>query len=363
MGTWLGVDVGGKRKGFDVAVVSEDRLLALHDHLDVTRVLELVREHSPLVVAIDSPRCFALDGQASREGERQLAREICAIRWTPDAARAAGAYYDWIHEGLALYDALENTPAREVIEVFPTASWTRWLGPRGSRSRSDWTRDGLTNLDLAELPKRTNQDQRDAIAAAITARQHTTASTEALGDLVVPQRTPRASGRAPQAPPGNRPSQPAADGSPPRLPVSAGALIHDRRGRLLILKPTYKKGWTIPGGQLEESGETPWEGAQRETYEECGLRIRQARLACVDFKRPRPGRPGGLRILFDCGRLADSELAALTLDQQEIEDHRFADPATAAELLSGPVRRRVQAASASDRCVYLEDGKPVSAIH
>jgi 8-oxo-dGTP diphosphatase len=36
----------------------------------------------------------------------------------------------------------------------------------------------------------------------------------------------------------------------PRIPASAGALIFDAAGRLLILKPTYKKGWTIPGGQI-----------------------------------------------------------------------------------------------------------------
>lgn len=148
----------------------------------------------------------------------------------------------------------------------------------------------------------------------------------------------------------------------PRLPVSAGALIRDDQGRLLILKPTYKSGWTIPGGQLEETGESPWEGCRRETFEECGLRIDRARLACLDYRRPRPGRPGGLRVLFDCGRLPDSELAGLAVDREEIEEHRFVELDVAAELLSGPVRRRVLAASAAGRCVYLEDGRPVSAV-
>src|SRR6185312_2789106 len=41
----------------------------------------------------------------------------------------------------------------------------------------------------------------------------------------------------------------------PAIPVSAGALIFDRSGRLLILKPTYKSGWTIPGGVMEADGE------------------------------------------------------------------------------------------------------------
>ena len=45
-----------------------------------------------------------------------------------------------------------------------------------------------------------------------------------------------------------------APGSPPGIPVSAGALVFDRAGRLLILKPTYKSGWTIPGGVMEADG-------------------------------------------------------------------------------------------------------------
>ena len=45
------------------------------------------------------------------------------------------------------------------------------------------------------------------------------------------------------------------DAELPAVPVSAGALIFDRGGRLLILKPTYKSGWTIPGGVMEADGE------------------------------------------------------------------------------------------------------------
>src|SRR3954470_1894600 len=86
----------------------------------------------------------------------------------------------------------------------------------------------------------------------------------------------------------------------PTIPASAGALVRDRQGRLLILKPTYKRGWTIPGGVVE-IGESPWEACRREAKEECGLDLTAGRLACVDFLRPRPGRPGGMRFLFDCG--------------------------------------------------------------
>src|ERR1039457_6841586 len=170
---WIGVDVGGKRKGFDVAVIDDRRVLALQGRLACQQVVDLVVANPPRVVAIDSPRYCAPEGQTARAGELQLAKSICGIRWTPDMSRVhASAYYAWIIEGLALFDALAGCGV-EVIEVFPTASWTRWLGKRGSRTRSAWTRQGLATLGLDGVPARTNQDQRDAIAAAMTARQQT----------------------------------------------------------------------------------------------------------------------------------------------------------------------------------------------
>jgi predicted nuclease with RNAse H fold/predicted enzyme related to lactoylglutathione lyase len=187
MECWLGVDVGGKRKGFDVAVIDDRRLLKIEGQLNRTDVVELVETYRPKVVAIDSPRCCAPDKDASRAGERELAKAICGIRWTPDETRvrADNPYYAWIVEGLALYDALASCDV-EVIEVFPTASWTRWHGRRGSRSRSAWSREGLAGLGLEGVPLRTNQDQRDAIAAAATAHQHTQGETQAMGEIVVP---------------------------------------------------------------------------------------------------------------------------------------------------------------------------------
>jgi 8-oxo-dGTP diphosphatase len=146
----------------------------------------------------------------------------------------------------------------------------------------------------------------------------------------------------------------------PRIPASAGALIRDRKGRLLILKPTYKSGWTIPGGIVEADGETPWEACQRETREECGLRLCRGTLVCVDFLRPRPGRPGGMRFLFDCDTFDKPALAGIVLQTEEISKYRLARIDRALPVLSGPVRRRVAAAlSKPGRLQYLEDGRRV----
>ena len=148
----------------------------------------------------------------------------------------------------------------------------------------------------------------------------------------------------------------------PRIPASAGAMIFDTGGRLLILKPSYKRGWTVPGGQIEAHGESPWEACRRETWEECGLEITHGRLACVDFLRPKPTRAGGVRFLFDCGMFTARELSAIRLQDGEIDKHRLVELAEASALLSGPVRRRVEAAVDAKRCIYLEDGRPVAAI-
>lgn len=145
----------------------------------------------------------------------------------------------------------------------------------------------------------------------------------------------------------------------PRIPASAGALIFDGQGRLLVVNPTYKARWSIPGGIMEADGESPWEACQREVREEVGLSVESGRLAAVDFLRPKPDKPGGMRFLFDCGVFDDATLSGVRLQEEELSEHRLLEPADALELLSGPLRRRVGAVLAADSCVYLEDGRPI----
>jgi 8-oxo-dGTP diphosphatase len=148
----------------------------------------------------------------------------------------------------------------------------------------------------------------------------------------------------------------------PAIPVSAGAMIFDRRGRLLILQPTYKSGWTIPGGVMEADGESPWHACQREVREETGLEVQSGRLAGMDFRRPKNGGQGGIRFLFDCGPLDDERLAAIVLQPEEISEYRLAALRDALPLLRKPIRRRVRAACSARRAVYLEQGRRVAEV-
>ncbi|MEI2779328.1 MAG: NUDIX hydrolase [Tetrasphaera sp.] len=152
------------------------------------------------------------------------------------------------------------------------------------------------------------------------------------------------------------------DPGPPRLPVSCGAIVRDRQGRLLIVKPTYKKGWTLPGGIMEANGETPWEACQREVREETGLELRAGRLAAVDTRPARPDRPLGIRFLFDAGALPDDVLAAARPQESEIAEIRLLPATEALPLLRKAIRRRVSAVIDTAAAVYLEDGDRVDGI-
>lgn len=145
----------------------------------------------------------------------------------------------------------------------------------------------------------------------------------------------------------------------PGIPASAGAMLFDGEGRLLVLKPTYKSGWTLPGG-IMEADETPWQACRREVLEETGITVAAGRLAAVDTRPVKDERPLGLRFLFHCGTVPAD--ATITLQAEEIAEHRFVPVEEALELLRPPLRRRVRRALAAQGCVYLENGRAVEQV-
>ena len=99
-----------------------------------------------------------------------------------------------------------------------------------------------------------------------------------------------------------------------------------------------------------------------EVREECGIEVRSGLAACTDFRPGRPGHPGGIRFLFDCGPADDAALAAIKLQPEEIAEYRLVPLDAALALLRPPIRRRVRAVSRRRGFVYLEDAPSVPGI-
>ena len=73
-----------------------------------------------------------------------------------------------------------------------------------------------------------------------------------------------------------------------RFTVTAGALIFNDAGEVLLLKHRFRAGtgWGIPGGFLE-AGEHPEEALRRELREEIGLELEQVEIFTArTFRKP-----------------------------------------------------------------------------
>lgn len=147
----------------------------------------------------------------------------------------------------------------------------------------------------------------------------------------------------------------------PRKRMGAGVLLSGPAGRVLLVEPTYKPDWEIPGGCVE-AGESPLAAAQRELKEELGLALPVGRLLVTDWVPPRPDRTEGFMLVFDGGILDREQAGRITLPADELRSWSWCTEADAAERLSALLARRVTAAiraRADGTTLYLENGRPV----
>lgn len=136
--------------------------------------------------------------------------------------------------------------------------------------------------------------------------------------------------------------------------VAAGVLIRNTRGDVLLVKPTYKEGWEIPGGYVEP-GESPRAAAEREVKEELGLIIGIGRLLTVDWA-PHPAEGDKILFVFSGDRLTN--LNPTSADPTEIDSARFWPTDKLRQALPDRLLRRVSHSLSSDSSIYLENGSP-----
>jgi 8-oxo-dGTP diphosphatase len=141
--------------------------------------------------------------------------------------------------------------------------------------------------------------------------------------------------------------------------VAAGVLFFDDSGRILLVQPTYKDHWDIPGGYVE-TGETPAQAAAREIREELGIDAAVGPLLVADWA-PHSDEGDKLLFIFDGGMFTPEQVDAIRLQADELASYAFRHPAEVVTLLIPRLGRRVSAAidaHQAGRTTYLECGVP-----
>lgn len=138
--------------------------------------------------------------------------------------------------------------------------------------------------------------------------------------------------------------------------VAAGALFTDDAGRVLMVRPTYKNFWDIPGGYVEP-GESPLAACRREVREELAIEPPIGQLLVVDWA-PLEGEGDKLLFVFDGGLLPPNSLASVRLQDGELSELKFMPPAEIDQCSPARLVRRIHTALKAQRL-----GQPAYAEH
>jgi ADP-ribose pyrophosphatase YjhB (NUDIX family) len=143
----------------------------------------------------------------------------------------------------------------------------------------------------------------------------------------------------------------------PKKRMGAGCLLFNESKEVLLVKPTYKPVWEIPGGVVEQN-ESPKQCCQREVLEELGLNRAIGSLLVIDYSHPSGAKTESLMFIFNGGMLHDAEIATIQLQTKELSEFTFFSQGDLPEAMTIPLKTRVLAAWQrydDGQAVYLED--------
>lgn len=140
--------------------------------------------------------------------------------------------------------------------------------------------------------------------------------------------------------------------------MATSALFLNERGNILVVKPTYRPDWLLPGG-LVEKDESPRQACAREIKEELSLATPLDRLLCVEYHSNDAQQTESVQFVFYGGILEELHLTSLTLQETELSEYRFVQREEAIQLLSCKLAKRLPyclQALKENTTIYLENG-------
>lgn len=127
-----------------------------------------------------------------------------------------------------------------------------------------------------------------------------------------------------------------------RKKVSVGGLCQAEDGRILLVNPTYKDRWDLPGGILE-AGESPVAGLRREIREELSVDCRVGPLGAVDYGRADWEDAEVIMLTFHV-ELEPGDPERFRLQDGELSEVRFVEVEKALEMVTPRMRDRLRVA-------------------
>lgn len=145
-----------------------------------------------------------------------------------------------------------------------------------------------------------------------------------------------------------------------RKRIGSGALITDPTGRVLMVEPTYKENWEVPGGAVEND-ETAYDACRRECHEELGLDVAVGRLLVIEHQCDGGHRGDSIMFIYDCGVLPSD--VEIQLPSNELRSFRFVEESSLEEVAVERLSRRLRSAllaRAEERLIELVQGRPTA---
>lgn len=166
---FIGIDVGGIKKGFHGICIENGCIISKINHIDPLIISEWCNNFTPSSIAIDSPCGWSSTGY-SRKAERDLRVNNYRIKCfcTPKKKIAKNnSFYNWVFNGMNLYKNLKKY-GYDPIETYPHGI-TCCVGFDKKKSKIE-NRMSSLSFFLIKLKDEKCIDFIDATLCAVTAK-------------------------------------------------------------------------------------------------------------------------------------------------------------------------------------------------